>query len=101
MRFQDKLLGCITINNRIAKRRAEKVVAAIQAYRTKNNQLPDSLNQLVPDYIPKIPLAKFTFTFNSFVYSNIDSKASLGYTAIPPFGRPTFVFNRNEWIYLD
>jgi len=90
-------------NNSIAKRRAEVLVSAVKAFHAKNQRYPKSLEELVPTYAERIPLAKYTFTFNQFNYSSLGNNddARLSYIELPPFGRPTYYFRENKWGYLD
>lgn len=95
------VLGLNALNNRVARVRAEALVVAVKAYHAKNQRYPKSLEELVPDYIERVPLAKYTLMFNRFSYNTSDQYTSLFYVALPPFGRPTFSFNRDAWGYLD
>lgn len=54
--------------NRMADRRAVVLGKACLAYHAKYNQYPERLNQLVPEFIPSVPLAKYTLASgNSFI----------------------------------
>lgn len=88
-------------NNNIAKRRADVLVSAVKAFHAENRHYPKSLEELVPQYVERIPLAKYTLTSNRFFYSGSDQDAILFYVELPPFGRPTYSFARDEWTYLD
>jgi len=88
-------------NNRLAQSRAERLVSAVKAFHAQNHRYPKSLEELVPDYVELVPLAKYTFLFNKFSYYTSDQGTSLFYADFPPFGRPTYSFTRNEWGYLD
>jgi hypothetical protein len=90
-----------TINNKIAQNRANDLVLIIENFHQVTGDYPKTLNDLVPSYLPKVPKAKYTLGFNSFNYINDQGSISLFYHAIPPFGRPTYVFDRKEWRYLD
>jgi hypothetical protein len=88
-------------NNNIAKRRADVLVSAVKAFHTKNQRYPQSLEELVPDYVERIPLAKYTLGLNHFFYRPYSPHPVLFYVESPPFGRPTYSFARDEWTYLD
>ena len=88
-------------NNRIAQSRAETLVSAIKTFHAKNQRYPKSLAELVPEYVERVPVAKYTIMFNQFEYYASDQNARLFYVDLPPFGRPTYSFARNEWGYLD
>lgn len=87
-------------NNRLAKGRADMLVASVKAFHSKYQRYPRSLDQLVPEFIERIPRAKYTLGFGGFTYYS-GEHIFLYYTSLPPFGRPTYSFNRNEWRYLD
>ena len=88
-------------NNKLAKYRAEKLIVAIEAYHQSTGSYPEKLTDLVPGYIPAVPMAKYTLIFNKYWYINDKDTASLFYVAMPPFGRPTYSFNRHSWGYID
>jgi hypothetical protein len=88
-------------NNGIAQNRAEAMVSAVKAYHAENQRYPNTLEELVPGFLERVPLAKYTFSFNEFEYSTSEKDTFLFYVEFPPFGRPTFDFGRNEWDYLD
>jgi hypothetical protein len=90
-----------TANNRLARSRAETLVSAVKAFHDKNQRYPKILEELVPDHVKQVPLAKYTFTFNRFSYLTSDQGTSLLYVSFPPFGRPTYSFTRNAWHYID
>jgi hypothetical protein len=62
---------------------------------------PKSLQDLVPEYIERVPVAKYTFLFNRFWYYSSNDDTTLFYVELPPYGRPTYSFSRKEWGYVD
>jgi hypothetical protein len=88
-------------NNHLAQSRANVLISAVKAFHDKNQRYPKSLEELVPDYVERVPLAKYTFMFNRFWYFTSDQGTSLFYVGLPPFGRPTYSFTRNAWRYMD
>jgi hypothetical protein len=95
------ILTSIFINNKIAKSRAEAVIGACEKYKDKNQEYPEKLSDLVPDFINKVPLSKYTFGSNRFMYLASKEAHLLFYTAMPPFGRPTYNFEKQRWSYTD
>jgi hypothetical protein len=87
-------------NNRIAQAQAEDLVAEIKTFHSKYGHYPASLNELVPEFIEHVPLAKYTLAFNRFIYRGGED-AMLMYVALPPFGRPYYNFADDRWGYLD
>jgi len=88
-------------NNSMARSRAEVLISAVKSFHARNQRYPNSLEELVPQFIDRVPLAKYTFTFNNFWYRTSAESTVLFYVEVPPFGRPTYSFTRNEWGYLD
>ena len=61
-----------------------------------------SLNDLVPEFVDRVPLAKYTLAFNEFHYYFTSKRGThLFYVAMPPFGRRVYSFVRDQWTYLD
>ena len=87
-------------NNHIAQARAERLVAEIKTFQSKYGHYPKALNELVPEFIEHVPLAKYTLAFNRFIYHG-SGDAMLMYVALPPFGRPYYNFADERWGYLD
>ncbi len=88
-------------NNKLARHRAENLIVAIEKYHQEKGHYPEKLSNLVPEYISNIPLAKYTLMSNEFRYINQKDTQALFYVALPPFGRPTYSFNRQMWGYID
>jgi len=90
-------------NNQIASERAEVLVAAVNAFHARHQRYPDSLEELVPDFIERVPSAKYTLLFKEFWYvaPERDMDAELWYVEFPPFYRPTYDFTTNEWRHID
>jgi len=93
----------IRANNRLAQRRAEGIVTALKLYRSKTGDYPVRLTALVPEYLPAVPLAKYTLLFNEFTYHHDPAQRQgfLMYAVIPPFGRRTYSLDTDTWGYLD
>jgi predicted PurR-regulated permease PerM len=75
------------VNNSIAQSRAEMLVSAVKAFNAKNQRYPESLQELVPDYVQEVPVAKYTLISSKFWYSASNDNAMLFYMKMPPFGR--------------
>ncbi|NMO21981.1 hypothetical protein HPC49_46555 [Pyxidicoccus fallax] len=86
-----------------ARKNADVLIAACRAFQAKHGRLPDTLEQLVPDFLPDLPPAKFAGPHFGFTY-DVDAEATrhvLGWTDVMPFGRPYYVFEEDRWGYLD
>lgn len=81
------VLGTVLFNNRLATRRAERVIAACQRYKVDNKVYPETLEELVPKYLPSVPKAKLAFMYSDFFYSASPDHHRLTWTVFPPFGR--------------
>lgn len=96
------VFGTIYLNNRLARHRADQVIAALDRYRVEHRQYPRRLAELTPHYLSSVPVAKYALMFFWFDYYCKDGETGfLGYTSIPPFGRPTYSLQRKNWSHLD
>lgn len=94
-------LGMIAYGNVIARERAESLVAAVEQFYAKHGRYPERLEQIVPEFISEIPKAKYVVIAAKFGYSNSDSRHSLTYVQMPPFGRRIYTFEDRKWTSLD
>ena len=92
----------IAFQNRIADRWAIKIGNACLAFRAKYHRYPEELNELVPEFVPYVPLAK-PLAGIGFVYSSPPSggEPMLFYEAMPPFGRRFYHMEKGYWGFLD
>lgn len=88
-------------NNQLAHHRAEVLIEAINHYQQKHQAYPQTLNDLVPEFIDEVPLAKYTLSSDRFYYGVVEGKPALFYVSFPPFGRPTYNFSTGKWGYID
>jgi hypothetical protein len=85
--------GMLNVHAWTAEKRADQVIAACRSYKAKNGKFPDRLQDLVPDFLPSIPPAKYTLTSGDFQYfTETDGVHMLMYVAVPPFGRRLYTF---------
>jgi hypothetical protein len=90
-----------SVQSSIAMANAAYVIQACESYRTDNGSYPDRLDQLVPRYLKSIPRAKYCHFFGGFCYVRIDQSPILWWTAMPPFNKRVYDFERRTWRYLD
>ena len=95
------VLGLNWANNRLAQSRAEALIGAIKAYQQKHQRFPAKLDELVPEFVEQVPVAKYTLAFGGFYYVATPDYHGLFYVEMPPFGRPTYHFEQNAWGYVD
>ena len=102
------LLGAVVMvfalnwaNNQIARSRADTLVAVIKGFHQKHQRYPARLDELVPDFIGRVPVAKYTLISGPFQYVSRPGYHSLHYVEFPPFGRPVYHFEQDKWGDLD
>lgn len=102
--------GMRVYNTSLAQERAERIIAAVEAYRAQNGVYPEKLQQLVPRFIPKVPeKARMALTDSGFRYismklndeSVMNDRHMLMYVTFPPFGRRTYSFETASWGRID
>jgi len=101
------LLGLATVatmqfHAATAQNHAAQVIEACRAYQTRHGMLPDRLQELVPEFLPTVPRAKYTLAWGEFTYWTSGEKShTLMYVALPPFGRRLYHFEEARWSQLD
>ena len=97
------ILITVRIDMSGAREKGDTLVAALQAYQAKTGQYPDKLGQLVPDYLPAIPKARFSLSMNEYRYfvSNDKDSHTLSYIAMPPFGFTYYNLEKGQWAVKD
>jgi hypothetical protein len=101
------VVSTIRINNEIAKSRADKVISAVKQYKAKYQRYPETLQTMVPEFLPSVPLAKYTLLFNDLKYwrqeykidEQLHENATLLYVEVPPSAQSIFNFEENQWRY--
>lgn len=99
------ILATIRIDLAGARGKADAIVAALKSHQAKTGHYPDTLEQLVPDYLPAIPKARFSLTMNEYRYhvARSDGREShtLSYIAMPPFGFSYYNLEKGQWAVKD
>jgi hypothetical protein len=101
------LLGVATVaamqfHSATARNHAAQVIDACRAYQARHGMLPDRLEELVPEFLPAVPRAKYTLQWGEFTYWTSEKKShTLMYVALPPFGRRVYHFEEARWSQLD
>jgi hypothetical protein len=97
------VLCLIPINKEIGEERAERIIAAVESYKSANGKYPDGLDQLAPQFIAEVPTkARVSFGDNGFRYrAGSDGRPTLMYVALPPFGRRIYSFETKSWGFID
>ena len=95
--------GVIRFNAYLAHDRAEQLIAAAEKFRARNARYPDTLEQMVPEYIAAIPRPKYVLVSDGmgFDYSASSGSHTLTYSALPPYGRMVYSFERQQWRFVD
>jgi hypothetical protein len=95
------VFGNSAVQSKIARANAEKIVAACEQYRTRSGRFPQTLDELVPNYLQFIPRSKYCLIWDNYQYFNNNGSPMLVWVDIPPFGRPTYDFQNRQWGYVD
>jgi hypothetical protein len=95
-------IGVIRANVSIAKHRAQAVIAACEKYRAKHGAYPENLAGLVPEFLDRIPAAKYNFSSSrEFIYTARKGEHILMYALMPPFDRRYYEFEQETWGKMD
>ncbi len=95
-------VGALRFHKYTAESNAARIIAACRAYEAKHGTLPDTLQALVPAYLPRVPRAKYVLAWGDFSYWGEPGGAhTLSYIDLPPFGRRLYDFSTKRWIVMD
>lgn len=90
------------INAATAESHAAQIIDACRAYQARRGILPDRLQQLVPEFLPAVPRAKYTMAWGEFTYFAAPGAShTLVYVTLPPFGRRVYNFEQAAWSQRD
>jgi len=95
------IFGALHLNSKLAEHRASLVITALDKYQAKHQNYPDGLDQLVPEFLPRIPKAKINLLYGNFSYISSDGSHTLLYIAYPPFYRRCYNLEEKKWSSLD
>ena len=96
------IIAAYVCNDRVARTRADKIVAAVNQYKADRKHYPSSLNELVPHYLGHVPRAKYVIQYGAFHYRrNKDGQGVLSHYGFPPFDRRVYRFAHQRWITMD
>jgi hypothetical protein len=101
--------GLARIDSSIADQRADRVVAAIKAFRTEQGHYPKTLDELVPRHLNAIPAARpLALWQDEFRYSRFEGGTDANprpplflYILFAPMGWKIYDFEANEWRFRD
>lgn len=91
----------IFLNNKIARYQANKVIFALERYKIKHRQYPGKLDELVPEFLSYMPLAKLNLNGRFFYYASAGGQHLLMYIVLPPFARAFYNLEEKKWSSLD
>jgi hypothetical protein len=98
-------VGLVWANNAVqlgvAEANARRVIVAFEEYHAANGRFPEKLDELVPQYLNPVPLAKYCLGPSScFSYHNF-GEPKLYWQVVPPYLRKIYNFDSRSWSYLD
>jgi len=84
----------------MAETNAQRIIAACEEYHAAHGNYPDKLDELVPQYMSSVPVAKYCIAWNRFDYFN-HGNPLLVWCVVPPYFRKIYSFEGRRWSYLD
>lgn len=95
------VFSVISFNSWVARDRADELISKCGQFKAKYQKYPALLEDLTPEFMPKIRPAKYTLLSGKFLYRYNDGQPSLMYIATPPFGRNVYSFQQSQWSVID
>lgn len=94
-----------SINDRVSHANAKVIIAACEKCREKTGRYPDGLNDLVPGYLPRVPVARYTFISSGFYYHRDRGASANNFRLIfvneAPFARMVYDSTHKQWRSID
>jgi hypothetical protein len=87
-------MALLLFNVKIAERRAGPVIQACERFHAERHRYPSQLDELVPEYLPSVPDAKYTLLARKFGY---DSDRPSLYFAAMFHGIFSYDFQTDTW----
>lgn len=84
-------------NVTVSRERADAVVKAVHQFHDRHQRYPDRLTELVPEFLPELPVVRYSIPSRAFEYRHATKGPQLQYAAAPPFTRPTYDFASGKW----
>ena len=84
-----------------AEKHAAQIIEACQTFKVRRGTLPNRLEELVPEFLPSVPRARYTLAYGQFTYWASAQSHTLMYVALPPFGRRVYHFEQSRWSQVD
>jgi hypothetical protein len=98
-------LALVRANNAVqlgvAEANAQRVVAACEAYHAANGRFTEKLDELVPQYMNSVPVAKYCLGPSRCFYYSSFGTPMLYWQVVPPHFRKIYNFETRSWSYLD
>ncbi len=94
-------LANASVQDRIAEANAARIIKACEDFHGAHNEFPKSLDELVPQYLPSIPRAKYCLVYGEFLYFYMEGRPILLWHVLPPYGRKHYNFTEKRWGYTD
>jgi drug/metabolite transporter superfamily protein YnfA len=95
------ILSTFMFNRHLGYVNARLIVKAVEDYRVEKGEYPERLEDLVPQFLPKVPHSAIRLTSTKYYYLHHKEYHSLMWAEAPPFGRRTYEFETKEWSYMD
>jgi predicted PurR-regulated permease PerM len=95
------IIGLFALNTYIGGTNADKIIHSIEKYKADKGEYPAELGNLVPEYMPKIPVCAYRMLSNKYRYSYTETSHYLMWAQLPPYGRRLYHFDTKEWTYID
>lgn len=94
-------VAMVRLNWHMGQRNSERIVEAVRAFQKDHGgAYPESLEELVPHYLDRVPRSRIGI-MSDYRYWIDGDRASLMWIQIPPFGRPGYDFAESRWWYAD
>jgi hypothetical protein len=94
--------GNFVVQIRVADANATRIIAACEKFQTDTSKFPETLEELVPRYVPSIPYAQYCVLGDFFYNNGADGNPFLGWCIGPSiFDHKSYSFKDRKWFFTD
>jgi hypothetical protein len=95
------ILSTFLFNRHLGLVNARLIIKAVEDFRSEQEKYPERLEDLVPQFLSKVPRSAIRLTSAKYYYLYHKDYHSLTWSEAPPFGRRTYRFETKEWSHID
>ncbi|MCU0493936.1 MAG: hypothetical protein MUD01_20290 [Chloroflexaceae bacterium] len=95
------IIWSVRLQAQLADQRAQQVINVVEQFHTQAGRYPQTLEELVPTFLERVPPCCMRAGLNEFFYDAEAGRHTLWWIVSPPFGRKFYTFETKSFSLLD